>query len=934
MKAIRLRTEYMENPVGIDIREPYLSWNCSGGKRQTAYEIEAVCGNQVIWDSGKVAGDRMNALFGAAAGSRQRVSWRVRLWDEEDRAGDWSEEVFFEIGLLEREEFVAKWIDPEPDCVPGEALESDSQAVREAGLGAGQKKESQPGKAGLPPHKPASYLRTFFFLERKGEGRLYITCHGLYEAFLNGKRVGDFVLAPGTSTYDKRLAYQTYDVTGLLKEGENAVQVILGDGWYRSCSGVDGDRNLYGEDVALYFQLEVDGRAVCVSDESWEASQAGPIREDDMQQGEVVDARLEEIRDYHGVRPAKFGVENLVCSNCVPIVEAERFEGKILKTPNGETVIDYGQNLAGYVEFTVNAHAGERIVLTHGETLDENGNFTAENFQDRERHKEGGTRQQVVYICKEGENHYKSRFTIWGFRYAKVETDVDLSNAVFTSIAVYSRMEQLGRFECSNPAVNKLVENSIWSQKSNFCDVPTDCPTRERAAWTGDMGVFAETGIYLEDCYPVIRKWMGECRLNQYEDGKVANIAPRNNNPSFFTKMLAGSVGWGDACIIVPYVLYQRYGDRRILEENYEMMGRWFAYLESRAGKGQQGAVSQGAMAQGAAPHGIQGQPPQMQIPEEYRAIVAGMPKEKLAELMEKFRQTGSRDAVNEKGGSNGAAKDASAPNPCAGYAIETGVDYGEWCEPDVDSTSVMGKPQGKVATAYFARSGQMLAEIAEILGKEEDAARFKDVSEKAKGAFRHLATANGRIRSDRQAEYVRAISFDLLDEEEKRQAAADLNELVVNAGYHLNTGFLSTPSLCGVLAEHGYGETAYRLLLQDTMPGWLYAVKKGATTIWETWDGKASLNHYSYGAICGWLFSGVCGIRLEQGRIVIQPTPYKALQYAKASYLSPLGEIVSGWRYEGERISYEIEIPAGAQAEVILPDGRREHLEAGMHCL
>lgn len=849
MKAIRLRTEYMGNPIGIDIRRPYLSWNCSDGKKQTAYEVEAVCGNQVIWDSGKVADDRMNALLGVETGSRQRVSWRVRLWDEEDRAGDWSEEAFFEMGLLEREEFMAKWIDPEPDEASGVGPAADPETASEAL----QKAEPQ-------PHKPASYLRKSFYLEEKGVARLYITCHGLYEAYLNGKRVGDFVLAPGTSTYDKRLFYQTYDVTELLAEGENHVRVILGDGWYRSCSSVDGDRNLYGEDVALYFQLEVDGRAVCVSDESWEASQNGPIRENDMQQGEVVDARLEEIGGYHEVKLAEFGVENLSCSNCVPIVEAERFAGKIIKTPNGETVIDYGQNLAGYVEFTVNVHAGDRIVLTHGESLDENGNFTAENFQDRKRHKEGGTRQQVVYICKEGENHYKSRFTIWGFRYAKVETDVDLSDAAFTSIAVYSRMEQLGRFECSDEAVNKLVENSIWSQKSNFCDVPTDCPTRERAAWTGDMGVFAQTGIYLEDCYPVIRKWLGECRLNQYEDGKVANIAPRNNNPSFFTKLLAGSVGWGDACIIVPYVLYKRYGDARILEENYDMMRRWFGYLESRAGKKEQ----QGGM----------------------------------------------------------------------DYAIETGVDYGEWCEPDVESTSAMGKPQGKVATAYFARSGQMLAEIAGILGKKEDAVRYKEICEKAKGAFRHLATKNGRIHSDRQAEYVRAISFDLLDKEEKRQAAADLNELVVKNDYHLNTGFLSTPFLCGVLAEYGYVETAYKLLLQDTMPSWLYAVKKGATTIWETWDGRASLNHYSYGAICGWLFSGVCGIRLEQGHIVIRPTPHKSLQYAKASYLSPLGEIVSGWRYEGEEPVYEIDIPAGAQADVILPDGRRERLAAGRYCL
>ena len=844
MKAINLRTEHLVNPMGIDVRTPYLSWNCEGGKKQSAYEIEAVSEGKEVWNSGIVVSDKMDTQLGVSAESKQHITWKVRLWDETGLEGEWSEEAHFEMGLLEKNRFVAKWINPELTCDP---------AV----------------------HKPASYLKTSFNVEIMGKARLYITCHGLYEASINGKRVGDFVLAPGTYTYDKKLAYQTYDVTELIKEGQNEVQVILGDGWYRSCSGVDGDRNLYGEDVALYFQLEIDGKPVCISDENWQASQEGPIRENDMQQGEVIDATMEEVSGYHEVKIENFGVENLACSNCTPIVECERFAGKIIKTPNGETVIDYGQNLAGYIEFTANAHAGDKIVLTHGESLDENGNFTAENFQDRKRHKEGGTEQRVIYTCKEGENHYKSKFTIWGFRYAKVETEIDLSSASFTSIAVYSKMEQLGTFECSNADVNQLVENSIWSQKSNFCDVPTDCPTRERAAWTGDMGVFVETGIFLEDCYPVIRKWLGECRLNQHEDGKVSNIAPKNNNPSFFSGLLAGSVGWGDACIIVPYALYKRYGDKRILEENYEMMQKWYQFLENRA-------------------------------------------KQKPMNPVKLLKR-----------------------NPYRRYTIETGIDYGEWCEPDVESTNAMRTPQGKVATAYFARSGKMLAEIAVVLGKEEDAVSYSKIAEQAKKAFRHIALEDGRIISDRQAEYVRAITFDLLTEEEKEQAAADLNELVVKNGYHLNTGFLSTPSLCPVLAQYGYLETAYKLLLQDTMPSWLYAIKKGATTIWENWDGinekgevKASLNHYSYGAITGWLFAGVCGIELKDGKITIKPLPHKSLQYAKASYQSPVGEIVSGWKYEGDKVVYEISIPSNTEAEIVLPDGRREVLGAGKYQL
>lgn len=842
MKAVNLKTEHMKEPMGIGIDKPYLSWNCQGGKKQTAYEIKAETNGEVIWDSGKVLSNRMNAVLDVPMESRQQVFWKVRLWDETDTEGEWSKDAHFEMGIIDKSQFVAKWINPELTCDPQE-------------------------------HKPASYLKSSFSVAKMGKARLYIACHGLYEASINGTRVGNFVLAPGTYSYDKKLAYQVYDVTEIVREGENEVQVILGDGWYRSCSGVDGDRNLYGEDVALYFQLEVDGQVVCISDESWKASQSGPIRENDMQQGEVVDARMTEIGDYHDVKVEEFGTANFACSNCVPIVEMERFQGRIFRTPNGETVIDYGQNLAGYVEFTVHAHAGDKIILTHGESLDENGNFTAENFQDRKRHKEGGTEQRVVYTCREGENHYKSKFTIWGFRYAKVETEVDLSSASFTSIAVYSQMEQLGSFECSDKDVNRLVENSIWSQKSNFCDVPTDCPTRERAAWTGDMGVFVDTGIFLMDCYPVIRKWLGECRLNQHEDGKVANIAPKNNVPSFFSGLLAGSVGWGDACIIVPYALYLRYGDKRILEENYDMMRKWYAFLENRA----------------------------KQKPE-------------------------GREETADK-------------NPYEEYTIETGVDYGEWCEPDVEGTMAMRTPQGKVATAYFARSGRMLSEIAGILGKEEDAAYYDKAAELAKKAFRQIATEDGRIHSDRQAEYVRAVAFDLLLEQEKKQAADDLNRLVTENSYHLNTGFLSTPFLCQVLSQYGHVDTAYRLLLQDTAPSWLYAVKKGATTVWENWDGvnekgevKASLNHYSYGAICGWLFAGICGIRLVQDKIVISPQPHKSLGYARAVYQSPLGEIISAWKYEGEQIVYEIQIPSNAQAELVLPDGRRESLEAGMH--
>ena len=472
-------------------------------------------------------------------------------------------------------------------------------------------------------------------------------------------------------------------------------------------------------------------------------------------------------------------------------------------------------------------------------------------------------------ICKEGVNHWKPSFTIMGFQYAKVETDADLTGAVFTAHAVYSDMAVTGSFTCGNEAVNRLVANSIWSQKGNFCDIPTDCPTRERAGWTGDMGVFIETGLTLMDCYPVVAKWLDECRLNQYPDGRMANIAPPNSRPGYMTPMLCMSAGWGDAAILVPYALYKRTGDRRILADNYKMMQQWYAFLLGRA----------------------------QQTTEE--------------------QQSGEY----------------------AKYTVLNGLDYGEWCEPGVTPMQAMANPRKSVGTAYLAYSGRLLAEIATALGRQEEAETYRTTADKAVKAYRAAFTEDGVIHSDRQCEYVRAIAFALLGEEESQAAAATLNQMVVDNGYHLNTGFLSTPFLCGALAQYGYTDTAYRLLLQPEAPGWLYEVNQGANTVWETWtgidaDGKPheSLNHYSYGAVCGWLFGGVCGIHLADEKLTIAPTPHKVLGYAKAVYNSPVGYIASSWRYDGDSVCYEFTIPSNMVADIYLPDGRAMTLSSGTH--
>ncbi len=840
MKAIHLKTEHMANPIGIDVPQPVLSWNCSEGIRQTAYEVIATQDGEAVWHTGKVPSSQMSVIYGKETAARQRITWQVRLWDERDIPGEWSK-ASFETGLTDGS-WKASWIDPE---LPHE--------------------EAQ--------RQPSSVLRKRFVAPETKRARLYITCHGLYEARLNGKRVGQFVLAPGADDYRVRLQYQTYDVTELLKPGENEITVTLGDGWYRGNNGVDGLYNYYGSDLALLCQLEADGTVILCSDGSWEASQSGPIRLNDMEKGEAYDARMETITDWHGVSVKDYGFDKLVCSNSVPILEQERFPGRLLTTPNGETVIDFGQNLAGYTEIRIHAKSGQKITLWHGETLDENGNFTQSNFDPGERNKNGGIPQRIDYVCKDGLNVYKPSFAIFGFRYAKIETDADLTDAAFTAIAVYSEMEQTGFFTCGNDDVNRLFQNSLWSMRSNFCDIPTDCPTRERAGWTGDAAAFAPTGVKLAECYPILRKWLAECRLAQREDGLVANIAPVNNSGSYISNMLQGSSGWGDACILVPWALYEAYGDKTILEENYEMMVSWLHFVENRA------------------------------------------------------KKTRLQNQLN----------------PYKKYLVDEGFHFGEWLEPDVSSMDTMKKNMmfgaPEVATAYYFRSASLAAKIAGILGKQEDVRKYSQIAEGAWNAYRYTCTKNGVISSKRQAEYVRPIAFGLLEEAESQAAADRLAELVAQNDYHLNTGFLSTPFLCRVLSDYGHTDTAYRLLLQDTAPSWLYPVKHGATTIWESWDGVRedgtvhdSLNHYSYGAISGWLMGDVCGIRLSEGKLTIAPKPSKELGYAQARWDSPLGTVESKWHYEKDQIVFEVAIPANVTAKICLPDGNVFPAETGSH--
>lgn len=737
--------------------------------------------------------------------------------------------------------------------------------------------------------KPASYLRRAFTLKSEIQSaELNITACGLYTGFINGQPITDQKFMPGFTYYTKRLQYHIFDITALLQTGENAIGIILGDGWYRGKIGVFSKRNQYGEKVKLSAVLDVlfkDGSTRRITtDDKWKATQEGPIRKSDWKDGEIYDAR----REMNGWATADFTMDEskwhqidlasyngvLIPAEGEPILEHERFIPEVLQTHDGSTVLDFKQNLFGYVEFTVNGDAGHTVRLIHGETLDEKGNFTQKNLKP-----EGfifskkNDFQVVEYTLKEGTQTFKPHFTAHGFRYVKLEKWPEkVVPENFSSIAIYSDCEMVGDFECSNPLVNRLVKNAMWSQKSNFLDIPTDCPQRERAGWTGDIACYAPAAVYLMNCRKFLSKWLGDLAAQQRDDGAVGSIVPAVGMPDF----VDGAAGWADAAVIIPYVLYRTYGDTEILKKQYSSMKKWIEFLQNRVKKTH---------------------------PSRW------------------FKR-----------------------NPHKDYTIDSGFHWGEWLEPGhimgVDAVKGFFWPDFEVATAYYAYAVKIMAEIVAVLGKDGESQHYLKLFEKIKEGYKYNYTDKGAIDSDRQCKYVRPVALNLISDEEKENAMENLNQMVIDTDYRIGTGFLTTPFILQLLSDYGYAETAYGLLENEKRPGWLYEVKNGATTIWENWNGKDedgvpkdSFNHYLMGSVVGWLFSHAAGIRpIEPGyqKILIKPVIGGSFTHVSCRYKSASGLIKSSWKLKGDQFSLEVEVPVDAQVQ--MPDGIVHNVEKGTH--
>jgi alpha-L-rhamnosidase len=883
----RLRCEYLVNPLGVDERVPRLSWIIESnrrGARQTAYRILVAstvekldAGESDFWDSGRVESNQTThvAYAGEPLQSRDVCHWNVEVWDEAGNVVK-SEPAFWTMGLLEKADWSARWIAADP-----EIIKRDKEAV---------------APTLLNPGTPALFRREFNVPGQIKRATLYASARGAFELRANGRRVGEDVFAPEWTDYDKRIHYRTYDVTDLIGRGRNVIGVILGDGWWSGFVGWQESRGRYGSlENSLLVQLELEfanGKQVTVgTDRTWTCN-TGPILSSDFMMGEIYDARREhkgwDTPDFGDkARPsaraaAAAGVAALswLVVRKVPAPRAaliaQRSEPvriteiivpiSMKKIRPGVLIYDLGQNITGWVRLRIKAAAGTRIQLRHGERLNPDGTLYTENLRR--------AKATDVYICRGGYTEiWEPHFTFHGFQYVELaelpvpgapasgRQAASVPKIVVTGCVVHSATPPAGRFECSYAGVNRLWLNGRWSQRDNFLCIPTDCPQRdERLGWTGDAQVFLRTASYNMDVAAFFTKWMVDVEDAQTPEGIFPDTAPRLREGGNFIGLdgLGGAAGWADAGIIVPWTIWRVYGDRRIIERHWTAMVKWLDWVERHN------------------PEGLR---------------------------------------VNELGNN-----------------------YGDWlCIPSDTSFRTHSPMKNLLATAYWADDAAKMAVMARELGREAEAKRFEAMFQKVRAAFqKEWLREDGRLAVVTQTAYLLSLAFNLLPDDVRARAAEHLVENIKALDWHLSTGFIGVSHLNPQLTVTGHADVAYRLLLSDDHPSWLYPIKHGATTIWERWNGWTkedgffnpkmnSFNHYSLGSVGEWLFRHVAGIELDPDlagfqRFILRPFIGKGLNFARASYRTMHGEIVSNWKHAGKKLTWTICIPANTSARVFVP--------------
>lgn len=834
----RVRVENQDNPVGIkDEIELNLMLECDQTHViQTEYQVEIATErsfSDIVYESGIVKGKQSAniRIDEIQWKSLTRYYVRCRSWGvSQDQAlekyvrydSGWSEPCYFDTAVQHVDEYRGEFISAET------AQEADNSK--------------------------GTYVRKHFQIEKGGIKSAYIisTALGLYDLYLDGRRIGNDELKPGWTSYRKRLLYQTYEITEQLsKDTSHVIGAELAAGWYKGRMGFLNERNNYGSQTAFYCMVLIhfyDGsEQVICTDDTWKGIDS-PTIFSEIYDGEIYDLSMEQTGwNQAGYDDSDWKTVSIVdCdkrilqaqTGCtVRVHEAVRPQ-KLIVTPDKELVLDFGQNLTGWVAVRVRKNVLSKnlcnIKLQFFEVLNADGNVYLDNLRTAKQ-------QYQVLSLERGtdkERVYEPHFTYMGFRYIRIDEypgEIDLDD--FTAYAVHSDMEETGRFECSNSFVNQLVRNIRWGMKGNFVDVPTDCPQRdERCGWTGDAQIFAGTASYLYDTDNFYRKWLTDLALDQTEEGGVPHIIPdllalaKNNDNWLVAEGTHSASGWADAAVIIPWTLYQMYGDIRVLERQYDSMKSWIDFMTA---------------------HSVDG-------------------------------------------------------------VWDYGVQLGDWLALDAQEGSYYGAtPNALVCMAYYAYSSRLFSKIAHVLKKKEDEKKYSDLSESIRSVFQKTYFNNdGDMTVDTQTAHILALHFDLVNERFKSRVAGHLVELIKQAG-HLKTGFLGTPYICHVLSENGYENEAYELLLREEYPSWLYQVKKGATTVWEHWDGikpdgtmwsseMNSFNHYAYGAIGDWLFKKCIGLSPCEEKpgfqkFVVSPQ-VGGFTYAVCDFATSFGNIHIGW--------------------------------------
>jgi len=892
IELVELKSEYLENPMGLDVLSPRLSWKIKTtsdhiiNQEQVAYQILVASSPEKLsedeadlWNSGKIISDsnKQIAYQGAKLNSKQKCYWKVKIWNSESNYTAWSESAKWSMGLLDDSDWSAEWIGDKPDL--------DQKEYAEYLADYDSKNAVPKNIIPVPPSSPM--LRKRFKVTKEiSDAMLYVSALGYYEIGLNGNKIGNHVLSPEWTDYNKRVQYQTYDVTHNLENGENALFAILGDGWYLGMLGPTKwhkdypRRGFYGNDRRLIAQLVInytDGtNQIIDTDDSWKINSDGYIISADNFLGQKIDAR----KIPFGWRNIEFddaswtnayvdtGLQkNLEAQKNEPIRVYKEFEPVEITEIGGNLIVDFGQNLTGWTKLEIQGKKGASLKIRHGEMLNEDGSLYTANL--------AAAIQEDDYILSGKQDVFEPSFTYHGFRFIEVSgLDQALNKKMISALAVASDPEITGVFECSNPKLNQLWHNIVWTQRNNMTSVPTDCPQRdERMGWMGDAQVFCQTSMFSMDMAAFYTKWIKDIRDAQSERGTFPDIAPHANKPDI---RFSNAPAWADAGVIIPWRMYQNYGDKEILLGHYDAMKR---YLEN-----------------------------------------------------------------------------ITRQNPDHLWLNDVGNNYGDWLNANTIIAEGYSNLRGEVpkdvfATAFYANSVKIFAKIAVVLDKKEDAKTYQVLYENIRNKFNEeFVDENGRIKGNTQSAYALALNFDLLPKEKQTFAFEHLIECIEEYDYRISTGFVTTIMLMKELVRRGRVDIAYNLIESERFPSWIYSIDQGATTIWERWDGYVkgrgfqspsmnSFNHYSIGAVGEWMYKIILGINPSDEHpgfkhFTIKPQPGGSLTWAKGSYKSINGLISSEWRKDKGQLKLDVKIPVNPSATIILPVDRNAMIKLNSNSL